>query len=106
MSTAFEADDLRRAADPEAVDRVVQAARDKGVEFRHLQFTDVPGSIKGVSVPVERLINCFTDGVWFDGSSVEGLARLAESDLYLRPDPTTFAIIPWERPTTGRLLCD
>jgi glutamine synthetase len=106
MSTAFEADDLRRAADPEAVERVVQAARDKGVEFVHLQFTDVPGSIKGVSVPVERLTNCFTDGVWFDGSSVEGLARLAESDLYLRPDPTTFAIIPWERPTTGRLLCD
>src|SRR5258708_6218589 len=106
MSTPFESLDRDGAAGSEAIDRVLTTAKEKEVEFVHLQFTDVPGSIKGVSIPVERLKECFAEGMWFDGSSVEGFARLAESDLYLRPDPTTFAIIPWERPTTGRLLCD
>jgi glutamine synthetase len=85
---------------------VVKAAKDRNVKFIDLQFIDIPGSIKGVSVPIERLAACFEEGVWFDGSSVEGLARLAESDLYLQPDPSTFAIMPWKEPTTGRLLCD
>ena len=92
--------------DSAAVERALQATKDRGVEFIHLQFTDIPGAIKGLSVPAERLERCFGEGVWFDGSSVEGFARLAESDLYLRPDPTTFAVVPWERPTTARLLCD
>jgi glutamine synthetase len=106
MSKEFESFGLQDGLDPAAVATVLKAAQEKDVEFIHLQFTDVPGSIKGISIPTERLSDCFSNGVWFDGSSVEGLARLAESDLYLRPDPATFAIIPWERPTTGRLLCD
>jgi glutamine synthetase len=93
-------DDARDAA------AVIAAAAAAEVEFVHLQFTDVPGAIKGLSVPAVRLAECFDDGVWFDGSSIEGMARLAESDLFLRPDPTTYALIPWERPTTARMLCD
>lgn len=88
------------------VDLVLRRARDEGVEFVHLQFTDIPGSIKGLSIPAERLEQCLRDGVWFDGSSVEGLARLAESDLYLAPDPSTFTVLPWEKVKTGRLICD
>jgi glutamine synthetase len=88
------------------VERILRITRDQAVEFIHLQFIDIPGTIKGLSVPADRLASCFSEGVWFDGSSVEGFARLAESDLYLRPDAATFAVVPWERPTTARLLCD
>lgn len=101
MNTSTGSEDPRRDAE-----RVVQLARDEGVEFVHLQFTDIPGTIKGVSIPAERLAISLDEGVWFDGSSVEGLARLAESDLYLAPDPSTFAVLPWEQVRTARLVCD
>ncbi len=84
------------------VDRVKAA----GIEVIHLQFADVPGSIKSLTIPASRLERALADGAWFDGSSVEGLARSAESDLFLRPDPTTFAILPWETTPTARLICD
>lgn len=85
---------------------VLAAARAAGVEMVHLQFTDVPGAIKSMAIPISRLERVFDAGAWFDGSSVEGLARVAERDLYLRPDPTTFSIVPWEKTPTGRLICD
>lgn len=85
---------------------VLEAARSASVELVHLQFTDVPGSIKSISMPASRLERALDDGAWFDGSSVEGLARVAERDLYLRPDPTTFAVLPWEATPTARLICD
>jgi glutamine synthetase len=87
-------------------DDVLEAASVAGVELVHLQFTDVPGTIKSLTIPVTRLARAFDDGVWFDGSSVEGLARVAERDLYLRPDPTTFAVLPWETTPSARLICD
>lgn len=89
-----------------SAEEILRLARDEGVEFVHLQFTDIPGAIKGVSIPVERLEACLNEGVWFDGSSIEGLARLAESDLYLLPDRSTFALLPWERVKTARVICD
>ncbi|MGH2460320.1 MAG: glutamine synthetase family protein [Chloroflexota bacterium] len=88
------------------IEHVVETSRDARVEFVHLQFIDIPGAIKGLTVPVNRLVSCLTDGMWFDGSSVEGLARVAESDLYLLPDPDTFAIATWEGSTTARLVCN
>ena len=81
----------------------VQAA---GVEVVHLQFTDVPGSIKSLTIPASRLQRTLENGAWFDGSSVEGMARTAESDLYLRPEPDSFAVLPWETTPTARLICD
>lgn len=78
----------------------------EGVESVQLQFTDIPGTIKSVTIPAGRLASVLERGLWFDGSSVEGLARVAESDLYLRPDPSTLAVLPWERPPTARLICD
>lgn len=77
-----------------------------GIEFVQLQFTDIPGTIKSVTIPAGRLAAVLEKGLWFDGSSVEGLARIAESDLYLRPDPATIAVLPWERRPTARLICD
>lgn len=82
-----------------------QVEQDK-VDFIHLQFTDIPGEVKSVSIPAARLAAALEDGVWFDGSSVEGMARVAESDLYLRPDLRSYTIVPWEPLPTGRLLCD
>lgn len=78
----------------------------EGIESVQLQFTDIPGTIKSVTIPAARLPAVLEAGLWFDGSSVEGLARVAESDLYLRPDPSTLAVIPWERRPTARLICD
>lgn len=92
--------------DAEEIERIGQVAAAAGVEFVHLQFIDIPGTIKGLTIPVHRLKACLAEGIWFDGSSVEGLARIAENDLYLVPDPATFAIVSWERPTTARLICN
>jgi glutamine synthetase len=85
---------------------LLERARAAGIEVVHLQFTDVPGSIKSLTIPASRLERTLQSGAWFDGSSVEGLARIAESDLYLQPDPKTFAILPWESTPTARLICD
>jgi len=82
--------------------------REDNVRFISLQFTDVTGVVKGVDIPVERLDEALDDGVWFDGSSVEGFARIQESDMRLVVDPHTYAILPWTPPAArrARLFCD
>ncbi len=85
---------------------IVERAQDAGIEVVHLQFTDVPGTIKSLTIPANRLARTLEHGAWFDGSSVEGLARTAESDLFLLPEASSFAIVPWETTPTARLLCD
>jgi glutamine synthetase len=81
---------------------------EEGIEFINLQFTDIVGIVKSVVIPISELDTALDNGVWFDGSSVEGFARIAESDMYLVPDLDTFAVIPWERDgsPTARLICD
>jgi glutamine synthetase len=78
------------------------------VEFIHLQFTDILGSLKGVTIPTHKLGEALDRGIWFDGSSIEGFARIHESDMVLRPDPGTYAVLPWgaEDRTQARLICD
>jgi len=88
---------------------VLAAADEREVDFVHLQFTDVVGIVKGVTIPVEQLPRALESGVWFDGSSIQGFARIAESDMYLMPDLATFAVIPWEQNPgrlAARLICD
>ena len=85
---------------------VLQQARAAGVEVVHLQFTDVAGAIKSMSIPISRLSHLLEHGAWFDGSSVESWARTAESDLFLRPAPGSFAVLPWEATPTARIICD
>jgi len=88
---------------------VLKLAREKEVKFFHLQFTDVVGIVKGITIPADQLEAAFETGVWFDGSSIQGFARIAESDMYLMPDPSTFGIIPWESQegaATARMICD
>ncbi|MHC4526750.1 MAG: glutamine synthetase beta-grasp domain-containing protein, partial [Planctomycetota bacterium] len=88
--------------------KVLDEAKKDKIKFVTLQFTDLLGVIKEVIIPVEQLDNALTDGVWFDGSSIEGFARIQESDLYLKPDPATYAVVPWltEEGKTARLICD
>ena len=72
-----------------------------------MQFSDVTGAVKTVAVPARRLAHVLASGEWFDGSAVEGLAREVESDMYLRPDPSTFAILePAAGVPCARLICE
>ncbi len=78
------------------------------IKFIDLQFTDVVGAVKNVTIPIAQLNDTLDHGTWFDGSSIEGFARIAESDMYLAPDPTTFAVLPWLSgdQATARLICN
>lgn len=78
------------------------------VKFISLQFTDVTGAVKSVDAPINRLEAALEDGVWFDGSSVEGFARIQESDMRLVIDPDTYAVLPWtpEDARRARVFCD
>ena len=64
------------------------------VSFINLEFTDVVGMAKCVTIPAEQLPDCLIHGKWFDGSAIEGFARVAESDMYLFPDLDTFTLLP------------
>jgi glutamine synthetase len=78
------------------------------VKFLRLQFTDIQGQPKNVAIPVEQAEKALTEGIWFDGSSIEGFARIEESDMLLIPDPATYSILPW-RPNDARVarfICD
>ncbi len=87
--------------------RVIQQAQDANIAYLDLQFTDVTGLVKTVTIATRQLEMALTQGIWFDGSAIEGFARVAESDMYLRPDPATFTVIPWERDRrVGRLICN
>src|SRR5207342_912546 len=74
----------------------IEAARDGGIRFIQLQFTDILGVVKAVTIPIHRLEDSVRHGTWFDGSSIEGFTRIAESDQYLAPDMETFNEIPWQ----------
>ena len=77
-----------------ARERVLATAKAEGVRFINLEFTDVVGMAKCVTIPIAQFADCVTHGKWFDGSALEGFARIAESDMYLYPDLDTFAILP------------
>jgi len=75
-------------------ENVLATIEQQRVRFVNLEFTDVVGMAKCVTIPVEQFPDCLTHGKWFDGSSLEGFARIAESDMYLFPDLSTFAVLP------------
>ncbi|KAB1194790.1 type I glutamate--ammonia ligase [Haloferax sp. MBLA0076] len=88
---------------------VIDEIEEKNVDFLRLQFTDILGTVKNVSVPASQAEKAFTEGIYFDGSSIDGFVRIQESDMRLEPDPSTFAILPWrqkENSAAARLICD
>jgi glutamine synthetase len=88
----------------------IAAARERGIRFVQLQFTDIIGHVKAVTIPIHQLQGSVEHGTWFDGSSIEGFTRIAESDQYLMPDMATFSEIPWQPGSgprgTARVICD
>lgn len=85
---------------------VLARAEEAGVRYVDLQFTDVMGAVKTVTIPADELADAIEHGTWFDGSSVESFARTAESDMYLIPDLETFRVLPWAgTPATARIIC-
>jgi len=91
-----------------SVDYVLQMAKEHDVKFIRLWFTDILGSLKSVAITVEELPESLEEGTGFDGSSVEGFARIDESDMMALPDPATFAILPWrpQERRVARVFCD
>lgn len=91
-------------------DRVLELAKECGVKFVRLQFTDIFGALKNIAVTVEQLKKALDGELMFDGSSIEGFVRIEESDMYLRPDPDTFIVLPWRTGSAGnsvaRMICD
>lgn len=87
---------------------IAERVENEGVRYIDLQFVDILGTMKSVTIPAHRFRQAVEHREWFDGSSVEGFARVSESDMYLRPDPSTFAIIPWEQngDRTARVISD
>ena len=87
---------------------VIRSAQDNDVKFVRLWFTDILGNLKGFAISVDDLEDAIEQGVGFDGSSIEGFARIDESDMRAFPDPTTFTVLPW-RPrqnAVARMFCD
>ncbi len=93
---------------PESKDYVLQMAKEHDVKFIRAWFTDILGSLKSVAITVEELPKALEEGIGFDGSSIEGFARIDESDMIAMPDPATFAIIPWrpQERSVARMFCD
>jgi len=89
-------------------DFVLRALEERDVRFVRLWFTDVLGFLKSVAVAPAELEGAFAEGIGFDGSAIEGFARVYESDMLAKPDPATFQILPWrgEGPATARMFCD
>src|SRR5437763_15628464 len=95
-----------------AVDRqqefVLRTLDERDIRFVRLWFTDVLGYLKSVAVAPAELEGAFAEGIGFDGSAIEGFARVYEADMIAKPDPATFQLLPWrgESLGTGRMFCD
>ncbi len=91
-----------------AKEDMVKLVKDKNVKFIRMWFTDILGQLKSFSITSEELEGALEEGMGFDGSSIKGYARIDESDMVAKPDPTTFQIVPW-RPrdkAVARMFCD
>ena len=87
---------------------VLRAIEERDIRFIRLWFTDVLGQLKSVAIAPAEVEGAFEEGIGFDGSAIEGLTRVFESDLLLSPDPSTFQMLPWRTSTNGvaRMFCD
>ena len=90
-------------------EEVFKRLKEDNIKFVQLQFTDIFGVVKSLTIPADHLPNAIDFGTWFDGSSIEGFCRIAESDMYLKPDLNTYNVIPWLNSpdgNTARFICD
>jgi glutamine synthetase len=92
----------------QTIDDVRKIVKERDISFIQFWFTDVLGVLKSFAVTPSELEEGMTEGMGFDGSSIEGFARIQESDMIAKPDPSTFQLVPWrseERPV-ARMFCD
>jgi glutamine synthetase len=87
---------------------VQRTLEERNIRFVRLWFTDVLGFLKSVAIAPAELENAFAEGIGFDGSAIEGFARVTEADMLAKPDPSSFSILPWrtEAPGAARMFCD
>ena len=87
---------------------VMRTLEERDIRFVRLWFTDVLGFLKSVAIAPPELENAFVEGIGFDGSAIEGFARVSESDMLAKPDPSTFSVLPWRtvKPGAARIFCD
>jgi glutamine synthetase len=93
----------------EANDYVLKMAKEHDVKFIRMWFTDIQGILKSFAITVEELEGALTEGMGFDGSSIQGFARIDESDMVALADPDTFRLLPWrprEHNAVARMFCD
>ncbi len=87
-------------------ERILEDVEKKGVQFVDLLFVDIMGTAKNCEITVDRLADVLDDGLWFDGSSIEGFVRISESDMFLKPDLKTYVTLPWTEHKVARIMCD
>ena len=89
-------------------EEIIRKVKEEEIRFIRLQFTDIFGQLKNVTVPASQIKKAVNGQIMFDGSSIEGYTRIEESDQYLRPDLDTFVVLPWnqEYGKCARLICD
>ena len=89
-------------------EEILKKIVEEKIRFIRLQITDINGMLKNVEIPADEIERALDGKVMFDGSSIEGMARIDESDMYLIPDLSTFTLLPWtmENGKVGRFVCD
>jgi glutamine synthetase len=100
---------MAKKSKDESKEYVLKMAKDRDVKFIKMWFTDILGFLKSFAITREELEQALEDGMGFDGSSIEGFARIDESDMVAMPDPDTFQLLPWrprEHRAVARMFCD
>jgi glutamine synthetase len=100
---------MAKRSKDESKEYVLKMAKDHDVKFIRMWFTDILGLLKSFAITREELEQALEDGMGFDGSSIEGFARIDESDMVAMPDPDTFQLLPWrprEHRSVARMFCD
>ena len=100
---------MTEAARPRSTEEVLDLVTKQNIQFIRLWFTDVLGKLKNFAITPDQLAGAMEEGMGFDGSSIQGFARIEESDMVAFPDPSTFALLPWratEAGTVCRMFCD
>src|SRR3954454_666945 len=88
---------------------LIERCRENDVKFVRLQFTELYGQLKNISIPSSELEKALDNELMFDGSSIRGFKRIEKSDMYFHPDPSTFQVLPWgarDSGKTARIICD
>ncbi len=103
MAATFE---RRVERGPEVAEAVLERVAHGGVRLIDLQFSDIAGGARAMTIPADLLPTVLAHGYRFDGSAVTGGLREVELDLYLVPDPTTLVVFgAMDAPGRARLSC-